>query len=46
MKRSLKLSAVLVSLTACPASLTESKTDAASEMLGAARDFYDRQDQP
>jgi polyhydroxybutyrate depolymerase len=43
MKRSLKLLAVLVSLTACPASLTESKTDAASEMpsemLSLARDF-------
>jgi polyhydroxybutyrate depolymerase len=38
-KRSLKLFAVLVSLTACPASLTESTTGAAGEMLGAARDF-------
>jgi polyhydroxybutyrate depolymerase len=43
MKRSLKLFAVLVSLTACPTSPTGSTTDAASEMpsemLGAARDF-------
>jgi polyhydroxybutyrate depolymerase len=38
MKRSLKLFAVLVLLTACPA-VTESKTDAASEVLSAARDF-------
>ena len=43
MKRSLKLLALLVSLTACPSGLTESMTNAAgempSEMLGAARDF-------
>jgi polyhydroxybutyrate depolymerase len=43
MKRSLKLFAVLVTLTACPASLTESSTDAAAEMpgemLSVARDF-------
>jgi polyhydroxybutyrate depolymerase len=39
MKRSLKLFAVLVSLTACPTSPTESTTDAVSEMLSAARDF-------
>jgi polyhydroxybutyrate depolymerase len=39
MKRSLKLLAVLVSLTACPTSPTESSTDAAGEILGAARDF-------
>jgi polyhydroxybutyrate depolymerase len=39
MKRSLKLFAVLVSLTACPTSPTESTTDAAGEMLSAARDF-------
>jgi polyhydroxybutyrate depolymerase len=39
MKRSLKLLAVLLSLTACPTSPTESSTDAAGEILGAARDF-------
>ena len=39
MKRSLKLFAVLASLTACPDSLIESTTDAAGEMLTAARDF-------
>jgi polyhydroxybutyrate depolymerase len=39
MKRSLKLLAVLFSLTACPTSPTESSTDAAGEVLGAARDF-------
>ena len=43
MKRSLKLLALLVSLTACPSGLTESTTNAAgempNEMLGATRDF-------
>jgi polyhydroxybutyrate depolymerase len=39
MNRSLKLFAVLVLLTACPANPTESSTDAAGEMLSAARDF-------
>jgi polyhydroxybutyrate depolymerase len=38
MKRYLKLFTVLVSLTAC-ATVTESSTDAAGEVLSAARDF-------